>query len=160
MLAKPPKTPARLQVVRTQPQAQYTATEVLTEQVVQIANGHEVRAFPGDWLLSQGDSIIDVYTAARLRQHYQPVEENRLTLAGPDRTSLEQMLGFGSTADSATLTRAVIKLASLSIGDIEVKFSTAQWGELTLRAAKRNLPISVYMQHVVDRLLQDLWTSA
>lgn len=90
---------------------------------------------------------------------FEPANQQTLLVSEVDRATLATMLGHGSTDSSQSLTRAVLRLARLSIGEIKVDFTVLQWEELTRRAQKRGLKIGVYMQRMIDRVLQDLWTS-
>lgn len=119
-----------------------------------------LRAFPQDWIVASGEQPIDVVTAKQFESLYEPIEKRSLILTADDQTALAKVLGFGSTNTSRDLTLAVQRLARLKIGSIEVDPSPAQWEELTHRAQKRGLTLKVYMERVVEKLMQDLWTSA
>jgi hypothetical protein len=138
----------------------YEAYKLLQDQHVVLPSGHEVQAFIGEWVVCVGARVLDTLSPARFEQFYEVVGEAGLSIDPQDRTSLEKQLGFGSTRDSKTLTAAVSRLATLTIGDIQKNFSVAQWEEIARRAEKRRLSVSAYMDQIVEKLLQDLWTSA
>jgi hypothetical protein len=147
--------------VRKREQAEIFSAQQMTEETnIELYSGQRLRAFQGDWIVSRGDRVIDAMTQARFDALYLPVGEPEWILAPSDRSELEKVLGFGATENSSTLTRAVGRLASLSIGDIPVNFTVTQWEELARRAEKRGMPIARYVATIVEKLLQDLWTSA
>lgn len=125
-----------------------------------LPSGHELRGYAGDWVVTRNEQPIDLLSQARFEQTYEPIPEPTLVLTKADQTALEQQLGFGATASSQTLRQAVQRLAALQIGSVDVNFSVTQWEELARRAERRGKTVSEYMQQVVDRLLQDLWTNA
>lgn len=136
-----------------------TAWQVDKEQIVETIE-RTLRAFPQDWIIAAGEKPIDVVTAKQFESLYEPIEKRGLILTAEDQTALAKTLGFGSTNSSHDLTLAVQRLARLKIGGVDVDFSPAQWEELTHRAQKRGLSLTVYLDRMVEKLLQDLWTSA
>lgn len=159
-LVTPASRPPRLQVRERQPRETLGAYQLQQDQNVMLPTGHEVRAFAGDWVITRGSATLDVLSQSRFEQFYQPVGAPDWILAPADRKTLEDLLGFGATETSASLTAAVSRLARLSIGDIPVNFTVLQWEEIARRAEKRRQPIATYVRTLVDKLLQDLWTSA
>jgi hypothetical protein len=135
----------------------YQATEGIT---VQAVSGASIRVQPGMWVILRAGAIVDTLSATHFAQIYEPVPEVGLTIAAADQAALAQILGFGSTNSSQQLTACVRKLAQCSIGQVQVDFSPAQWEELAYRAKKRGLPIEEYVKRLVEKLTQDLWTSA
>ena len=160
-LAAPPDTaPAVRRSVRQRaPALNLTAYQLKQEVILQQADGYKVRGFVHDWVVTSGDKVISVCSPAQFEEMFEDTGGSSLILSETDRATLTQMLGFGSTDSSQTLTRAVLRLARLSIGDIPVTFTTLQWEELARRAEKRGQKIGYYMQRLVEKLCQDLWTS-
>lgn len=156
--ATPPE-PKRLQVRETTREV-LTAYQVQKDDVVQLQSGHGVRVFPGEWVIYRGQAVVDTITDGRFRQSYEVVGEPQFTVTAADRSTLEKDLGFGSTKDSQSLTLAVKRLATLTIGDIAVNFSVSQWEEIARRAEKRRMPVSQYVDQLVQKLCTDIWTSA
>ena len=155
----PATPPDRLQVRETT-REMLTACQVQKDEVLRLQSGHGVRVFPGEWVIYRGQTLVDTITDGRFRQSYEVVGEPQFMLTPADRSTLEKQLGFGSTKDSQSLTLAVIRLATLKIGDISVNFSVSQWEEIARRAEKRRMPISQYVDQLVQKLTQDIWTSA
>ncbi len=135
------------------------AHQVIKESIVLLPTGREVRAFVHDWVISAGAQIVDIVSPGQFDQLYERQGEDTLRLTPEDQARLEKTLGFGSTVSSQSLTLAVLKVASLKIGDIDVKFTPAQWEQLARRADKRGMTISTYMDRMVEKLTQDLWSS-
>ena len=156
--ATPPE-PKRLQVRETAREV-LTAYQVQKDDVVQLQSGHGVRVFPGEWVIYRGLAVVDTITDGRFKQSYEVVGEPQFTVTAGDRATLEKELGFGSTKDSQSLTLAVKRLAALTIGDIKVNFTVSQWEEIARRAEKRRLPVSQYVDQLVQKLTQDIWVSA
>jgi hypothetical protein len=149
----------RVAVRERRPDVRLAAHQVLTESIVQLPNGREVRAFPNDWVISAGTQIVDVVSPGQFGQLYEQIGENTLKLTVDDQARLEKVLGFGSTNSSQSLTLAVQKIVSLKIGDITVNFTPSQWEQLARRAEKRGLKIAAYMDRMVEKLCSDIWTS-
>lgn len=129
---------------------------VLTTAVL----GREVRGFPKDWVVCKGDQVIDVLTPLMFGRLYEHAGVVEMRISEMDRSTLAHMLGMPAVENSQTLTRAVLKLATLTIGDIKVNFTPLQWEDLTRRAEKRGQKLVDYMNRLVQRLTQDIWTSA
>jgi hypothetical protein len=152
--------PQRIKIrLKTQPE-DLQAYQSPEGGVVQAVDGRSIHVQPGMWVILRSGAIVDTLHPKNFEQIYEAVPEKGLTIAGADQAALAQILGFGSTSSSKQLTDCVRKLASCSIGQVAVDFSPAQWEELALRAKKRGLPIEVYVQRLVEKLTQDLWTSA
>lgn len=141
------------------PEIRLAAHQVLKESIVLLPTGREVRAFPNDWVINAGTQIVDVVSPAQFDQLYERAGEEGIRLTPEDQTAIEKALGFGSTVSSQSIRLAVQKLASLKIGDIVVNFSVSQWEQLARRAQKRSQRIGVYMERLVDKLMQDVWTT-
>lgn len=125
-----------------------------------MVNGRQEPCHVGDWIVSDGDRVIYVCDSETFEQVFEPTGEARLEIRSEDRKSLADCLGFGSTESSQTLALSVQRLARLTIGDIPVQFTVSQWQEIARRAEKRRMTPMAYMQQLVERLTQDLWTSA
>lgn len=136
-----------------------TAYQLQADELIPVG-GSEIRACAGDWVILRNEHPIDVMTRARFQAQYIEIQPTGLTLAADDQTALEKALGFGSTESSATLRTRVERLANLSIGDIPVQFTVQQWEELHRRAQKRSIPVRLYLEQVVQRWMQDFWTTA
>jgi len=141
-------------------QTDLTAYQTIDHAMLSALGGQQLHAAPDDWVILRSGVVLDVMPQTLFEQAYELTPQPGLSLAPDDRATLEKVLGFGTTRDSAALMAAVRKLASLSIGKVEVEFSVAQWDELAHRARKRGQTVLVYMQQLVKKLTQDLWTSA
>lgn len=136
------------------------AFQALEEHFVDM-DGRDIRVFPNDWVITNnGNKVVDVQSPKQFSRFYEHVIEGRLQIEPEQRSALEYALGAGSTDTADHLVTAVRRVAALSIGDIPITFTPPQWEELARRADKRGLSTSAYVAQVVDRLLQDLWTSA
>lgn len=154
------KAPEKVMVRAKQRLPVLTAYQVQAREVLQI-RGRAVQAFPLDWIVTNGDQTLDVAAPDQFEQLFDRLADTeKLQIEDQDRSALAATLGFGSTNTSKDLTRAVARLAKLTIGDIKVEFSPAQWEEIARRAEKRRLSPAAYMKLIVERLTQDLWTSA
>lgn len=145
--------------------AVYRTTDALTAYQVSVAKdrvvlrGRPVEVLRGDWVVCAGTDAIEVFPDGEFQRTYTPITPAGLTLTPEDHTAIEQIFGFGSTRDSASLRKSIERMVKLSIGDIAVNFTVPQWEELARRADRRGVKIGAYMQQVVDRLTQDLWTA-
>lgn len=136
------------------------AYQATTPEILSALSGTQYHAEVGAWVILRGGVVIDCLSDQEFTRLYEVVPEKGMTLAPADQATLDQVLGFGATRSSAQLTACVQKLARLEIGEIRVTFTPAQWDELNSRAKKRGWPISKYMEQLVARLTQDVWTSA
>lgn len=155
----PANPPVRLTVKSKYPGLPFTAYQLDTQETVTF-EGRPIQGYPQDWIVTRGTEVVDVLPPASFHRMYEPIETGTLLLTETDRSTLAQMLGHGSTDSSAQLTRAVLKLASLTIGGIKVDFTPLQWEELCRRAEKRGQPINLYMERLVEKFAQDIWTNA
>ena len=138
----------------------YISTE---DSLLSARSGRQLHVHPGDYVVLQGASgglVLDVLTPELFAQIYEALPEPGLALTPADHAELEKLLGFGSTRTSATLVLAVQHLARLSVGDVPINFTPAQWEELARRAEKRGQPLSLYMARLVERFTADLWAGA
>ena len=148
----------RLQVHERRPQNILTAYQLEDDQTISLVSGHHVSGHRGDWVLTRNNAVLDVLPEGRFTQQYVPVDDSAMILTGPDRSALEKVLGFGSTRDSQTLTRAVINLAGLKIGQLVIDFTPQQWAELAHRAQKMRLSVEELVKHLHRKFTQDIWT--
>lgn len=125
-----------------------------------LGNGYEEDGRAGDWVITKGAIVQTVVTDVVYRARYESVDERGLLLTGADRTLLERTLGFGATETPQHLTTAVRRLASLTIGNVEIDFTPGQWEELAARARKRGIPVGALVRQVVDKITGDLWHTA
>lgn len=135
-----------------------TAYQLEDDQILQLVSGHHVSGHRGDWVITRQNRVLDVLPDGRFTQQYVPHDPGVMTIPGSDRTTLEKVLGFGSTRDSHTLTRAVINLAGLRIGKLEIDFTPQQWAELAHRAKKMHLTVEELVKHLHRKFTQDIWT--
>ena len=152
-------TGPRLQVHEVRPAQAYTAYPLTEKTYLTLPSGTVLTGYPGEWVITREATVYAIVSEQEFRQHYAPADRPKLQITPEDQSTLAKLLGFGSTNSSLELTRAVEKLARLRIGDVEVNFSPGQWEEIARRAEKRGQPIAKYMIGVVDKVLQDLWTS-
>lgn len=113
-------------------------------------------AQPGDWIIRAGDQVIDVVRV--LDSDYEIVLSDTLVVPQTLRQQLERILGIGTTNTPEDLLKAVDLLARLEIGGVLVDFTPAQWTEMKRKAEVQNQPLSVYLQRLVQKLTQDLWS--
>ena len=63
---------------------------------------------------------------------------------------------------AALLRRAGLRIVARNwrcrLGEISLDFTVPQWEELQHRAAKRGRTLDQYLQELVDRFMQDVWT--
>lgn len=108
--------------------------------------------------LTPGASDLVQTIIDNARQGYRPINPNELIVNGADRTVIDGVLGLGSTQSSGSLVAAVRRLVHVSIGGITVEFTPGQVDELKHRAQKRNMTPEQYLNNLVQRFTQDLWT--
>ena len=153
------KGETRLQVREIKSSPAYTAYQLTERSHIELPSGTVLIGYPGEWVITREATVYAIVSDREFRADYAPANAPKLQISADDQTTLAKILGFGSTNSSLELTRAVEKLARLRIGDVEVNFSPGQWEEIARRAEKRGQPIATYMIGVVDKVLQDLWTS-
>ena len=137
-----------------------TAVRLATAQTVQLADGRDLHATVGDWLITRGRIIVDVVGQAQLAERYSIVDGNERLLSAALRTRLEQTLGLGSTRTPEDLIEAVERLAAISIGTIHIDFTPGQLEEIKYRSTKRGRSVEQELQAVVDRIREEIfWKS-
>lgn len=157
--APPAPVVSRLQVRRRAGDTRYTARTLVEGQDIKLAT-REVYGRPGDYVVQNAaGQIVDCLPPINFVKQYEEINEAALTILGPDRTILEQALGFGSTQSSSVLAQKVRALAALSIGPIAIDFTPAQWEELKTRASKRGIRVEDLLRQLLDKFTQDLWTA-
>jgi len=151
----PPPLPDRVQV---RPKASgLTAVKVKAATVVDLVDGRKVPAMAGDWLITNGPSVLTVVPQATLDQQYEIVQEGGLTVDPAIRHLLQDVLGVGSTASGHTLLEAVHRLSRLSIYGCSISFSPGQLEELKFRATKRGRSVQEEIDAVVARIRDELF---
>lgn len=121
-------------------------------------DGRQLTVLAGDMVLLQDGFVFDAMPLHDFERMWEVLPEGGLILHPIDQAAIEHALGFGSTRDSQSLRLAVEKMARLTVGDIVLTFTPAQWDDLQNRATKRGVKLDVYMKGVLDRWMQDLWT--
>lgn len=134
-----------------------TAVEAQKKQTIELATGDQVLAAKGDWLIYQGDTLLDVSTTRDLLTRYDVLQDRRLVLDQESCESLERTTGIGSTRNTEELIKSVERLASIHIGDVRIAFTPGQLEELTHRAHKRGFMIGQEIERIVDRIRDELF---
>jgi hypothetical protein len=136
-----------------------TAVRLATAQPVQLADGRELVASAGDYLITRGRTSVDVVGPSQLSVRYE-IEERVCALSSETCLRLEQTTGIGSTRTPHDLVLAVERLAKISIGTIQIDFTPGQLEEITHRATKRGRTVQQELQAVVDRIREEIfWRS-
>ncbi len=135
-----------------------TAVPVVKEQVVILPTGDEVRAWPGEWLITRDQQTIEVLSQTAFARAYEQTEDVGIPVSGAIRSRIERTLGLGSTETPEHLATAVERAARLVIGDIRVDFTLGQWEHLAHRAGKMGLTVEALVLRVVERVTADFWT--
>lgn len=128
--------------------------------------GHVVRkmsggmAVPndGDWLVLVGENqILDVVSPEQLLAKYEIKADGGLSVSGPVRRQIEDLLGMGTGATELTLLAGIQRLARLHLGDIEIPLTPGQWEELQYRADKNQVTVESYLRQIVSRIEDELF---
>lgn len=152
-----PTVPSKLTVRAKSPTL--TAVRLVSAQPVQLADGREVIASVGDYLITRGRTSVDVVGPSQLAVRYE-IEERVCALSPETCLRLEQTTGIGSTRTSHDLVLAVERLAKISIGSIQIDFTPGQLEEIAQRATKRGRTVQQELQAVVDRIREEIfWRS-
>jgi hypothetical protein len=144
--------------VRPRAQETLVAYQVEQELPVTLPHGLTRIAYPGEWVVSRNDQVIDLLTGSAFEKYYEPIQTG-LLLTQTDLAVLNEVLEVGAIKSAERLVFAITRLARLSIGKVEVKFSQSQLDELKTRADKNGHSVQAEVQRVVERLSGDLfWT--
>lgn len=136
-----------------------TAVRLPADQLVHLADGREVSARTGDWIVTQGRTIIDCVGDTQLDARYK-VDEGGKIFSAMTCARLEQTTGIGSTRTPEDFCAAVERLAKITIGTIQIDFTPGQLEEIHQRATKRGRTVKQELQAVVDRIREEIfWRS-
>jgi hypothetical protein len=138
-------------------QSGLVAVRVTEPRVLDLADGHDVPAKPGDWLITKGAQTLRVVPAMLFARDYEPIIPAQLTLTAADCGALEDRLGLGTTESVTKLLAAIDRLAAIKVGDVRIPFTPGQLAELQHRAAKRGRTVEAEMRAVVSRLEEELF---
>jgi len=152
-----PATASERRTVRAKAQDLLTAWHPAQAQRVVLPSGYSIYAAIGDWIVANGERIVDVVPPDQFDRCYEFVSQS-LTLPDKARADLDRVLGLGATHSANDLVFAVDRLARLQIGEIVVELTPPQWEELKKRAAVQNQPVRVFMERLVAKFTQDLWS--
>jgi hypothetical protein len=133
-----------------------TAVRLTADKLVVLADGRDISAHAGDWLITRGQSTVDVVGDARLDARYQR-EEGGMRLSSTHCARLEQTTGVGATRTPEDLCTAVERLAKIAIGTIQIDFTPGQLEEISARAIKRGRTVKQELQAVVDRIREEIF---
>lgn len=122
-----------------------------------LPNGSEVLVYPGDWIIAAGSQIIDVASAKAFPERYERIHDGALQLDRATCVLLEEITGIGTTKDPETLRQAVMRLARIGIGNVQIPFTPGQLEEIAHRAAKRGWTVEKEVQRIVDRIKDELF---
>lgn len=155
----PAPTPPSKITVRAKPPL-LTAVRLASDSRVRLADGRDVQATAGMWLVNNGRITVDVLAQPQLTERYQIVDQGERRLSAADCARLEQTTGVGSTRTPADLCAAVERLARITIGTVQVDFTPGQLEEIASRAKKRGQTVQQALQAVIDRIREELfWRS-
>ena len=135
-----------------------TATRVSHPgQLVRVASQRLIQTRPGDWLVEDAGTLLDVCTDQDLRKKYDLQESGQLILSPTIRRQFEDLLGIGSTESGDRVLALVARLAQLQLGTLTISLTPAQAEEIARRAARNNLTPQQGVQRVLDRLQEELF---
>lgn len=129
-------------------------------QLVSRADGQVIMPKPGDLLITSGGLVLDVVDERTLDTTYDTKIDGEMKIAPQVKRALEDRLGLGACESDAALLAAVVRLARISVGEIEIPFTPGQLEELNHRAKKNNRTITQELQSVVKRLESELFHNA
>ena len=150
----PPKL--NLRVRRKEAQTIYLVRTLSDERIVKCRSGARY-ARKGDLLIvEQNGAHIDVVAPEALHEFYTPLDDDDLTLSGDQVTRCAKVLPVGSTLDPERFTQAIE--SRITLAGVELEFTPGQRAELQHRAEKRGWTVDKYVQYLLDRFTQDMWT--
>lgn len=116
----------------------------------------DVLVYPGDWVISAGEQIIDAVTAKAFDSRYEVITDG-LILDRATCVRIEETTGVGTTRSASELEKAVGRLARILVGEVRIEFTPGQLEELAHRASKRGFTIKQELQRVVERIKDELF---
>ena len=116
----------------------------------------EALVYPGDWVISVGEQVIDTASAKTFESRYEQVVDG-ITLDRATCVRIEATTGVGTARSSPELEKAITRLASISIGEVKIAFTPGQLDELQHRARKRGFTIEQELQRVIDRIKDEIF---
>lgn len=126
--------------------------------VVRKMTGGMVVPNAGDWLVLVGQNqILDVVSPTQLVERYEIKSDGGISVSGPVRRQIEDVLGLGTGASELTLLAGIQRLARLSLGDIEIRLTPGQWEELKYRADKNQVTVESLLRNIVSRIEDELF---
>lgn len=136
----------------------YLAVPVQTPgQMIRLASGHTHIAKAGDYLVQLDGQMIDLCPEKELRVRYDVREEGGLRLSGEAVRAIEDRVGIGAGQSASALLQAVTRLASLKVGEIEIRLTAGQWSELRYRAEKNGRDLAEEVRLVAQRIEDELF---
>lgn len=129
-------------------------------QLVQRVDGQLVMTTPQSILVTQGVMIIAVEDEKSLAEHYDTKIEGEFLIVPVIKRRLEDRLGLGSCASGLSLLQAIERLAKISVGQVEIPFTTGQLEELAYRAEKNGRTLRQEVESVIKRLESELFHRA
>lgn len=120
------------------------------------ASGVPFWAQPGDWIITVGDTLIEILNDRLFREKYEPVVEGTL-IPKSTCTAIEAVTGIGTTRTHGELLAAITRLARIAIGTIEIDFTPGQLEEIARRATKRGYTVKQEFQRIVDRIKDEIF---
>lgn len=142
--------------VQLKPRDTLFATQATTTEQLTLPNGFGRLVYPGEWIISRQDRVIDVLPESAFAQFYEPVRQG-LFVPQTIGASLERTLGIGAMEHPLALLAAVDRLASLHIGTLRIDFTPGQWEELKHRAEKNGTSLEAEIERIVARLREDIF---
>lgn len=154
-----PEMPSRRRLVRRKDHHAALLARILNEDKVVRVRGEVRHARIGDIAVTESDGmLVDVLPPETFALLYEDVVDGEITLSPAQVTRIARVIKFGGTKDAEALTKSVESVAKMKIGGINVDWNPAQRAELQHRAAKRGWTEEKYVQYLLDRFLQDIWS--
>lgn len=123
-----------------------------------IGDAGETVARVGDWVIMQDTYPIAVVAPADFPPPaFEIIQEGGLQLSRAECELLEQTVGLGTTRNARDLLQGMRRLASISIGNVNIPFTPGQIEELQHRAKKRGQTVEQAIKAVVDRINDELF---
>ena len=133
-----------------------TAQQATVPTTVTFSTGATWRVPPGDWIIMQGETVVDVCGAAAFKDKFEIVVDGTL-IPRSICTEIEETTGIGSTRNPDELLKAIQRLAKISIGHVQIIFTPGQLEELLHRASKRGYSVQQEIERIVDRIKDELF---
>jgi len=137
----------------------YYAQPILSDGLILLAGGIRRSGHAGDVrITNEAGEAIDVISADLLTEFYEDVKSDAFALTPDQITRCAKVLRFGATKSAEEFTQAVESMAKVAIGGVKVEWTPGQIDQLKHRASKRGVSVQAYIQSLVEKFMQDIWT--